>query len=107
MTQARINAFMIKWDKFRYHLIQTAQINKDEKMKALGLEILKIPDNIKLHCAKVFIEMAKLYHAQVWLKWRIVYRNPKTAFLKIHEMQQNLDDCQDYIQRVMQSSERR
>ena len=54
---------MIKWDQFRYHIISTAQVNKDEKMKAFGLEILKIPDNVKLHCAKVFIELAKLMHA--------------------------------------------
>ena len=66
-------------------------------MKAFGLEILKIPDNVKLHCAKVFIELAKLMHAKIWLKWRIVYRNPKTAFLKIEEMRKNLDDCISYI----------
>lgn len=63
MTKSRVEAFMIKWDQFRYHIISTAQVNKDEKMKAFGLEILKIPDNVKLHCAKVFIELAKLVHA--------------------------------------------
>ena len=101
MTAARVNAFMIKWDQFRYHIIQSAGINKDKGMKELGFEILKIPENIKLHCAKVFVQLAKLYHAKVWLRWRIVHRDPKTAFLKIEEMQTNLEDCQNYISRVI------